>query len=201
MKTFSVFEVLLSNKGHGRLQLPALSVCQSETALLLTIIQSQWVWILKGQSSPLLNWRETVWISSNSCHITWELVKYKGQVGKSLLDSLRSWLTVTVCLHLMQCTWLTGLRHSHTRDEATLIPLIREAFVLSHFAARGNKSCRVRLLPFAIDEHSELLTPIALLWSLHSGLSWRVTGQFILLCSMQELAKHNLLPVKSSGFH
>lgn len=140
-------------------------------------------------------------LGSNCCHITWELLNYIGQVGKSLLDLLRSWPPATVCLHLTQSTWLRGLRHRRTGDEAALIPLIREAFVLSHFAARERESCRVRLLPFAIEEHSELLTPIVLLWSLHSGLSWRVRGQFNLLCGMQKLALCDLLAINSSGLY
>lgn len=183
------------------MQLPALSTCQAGTALFLRIIWLQQVWLLKGQCSPLLNWREAVQLSSNCCRVTWELVNYTGHVGKSLLDPLRSCPPCTVCLHLTQSTWLVGLRHRHTGDKAALIPLIGEAFVLSHFAARENESCRVRLLPFAIEEHSELLTPIALLQSLHSGLSWRVTAQFNLLCGMQELALCNLLSVNSSGFY
>lgn len=182
------------------MQLPALSMCQAETALFLTIISLQPVWLLKGQCSPLLNWREAMHLGSNCCHVTWELVNSIVEVGKSLLNPLRSWPPSTMCLHLTQSTWLVGLRHRHTGDRAALIPLIGEAFVLSHFAARENESCRARLLPFAIEEHSELLTPIVLLRSLHSGLAWRVTGQFNLLCGVQELALCNLLPLNRSGF-
>jgi len=140
-------------------------------------------------------------LGSDCCHITWELVNNIGQVGTGLLDSSRPWPPAAVCLHLMQSTWLLGQRHRHTGDKAAQIPLIGEAFVLSQFSARENEFCRVRLLPFATEEHSELLTPIALLRSLHSGLSRRVTGQFNLLCGMQELASRNLLSVHSSGFY
>lgn len=55
--------------------------------------------------------------------------------GKKSASPLRV-LAPSHSLHLTQSTWLWGLRHRHTGDEAALIPLIREAFVLSHFAAR-----------------------------------------------------------------
>lgn len=172
---------------------------QAETALFLTII---WWQELSPQRTeePLRNWREALQLGRHCCHITSEFVNYMGQVAKSLLDPLRSWTPATACLHLMQSTWLVEPRQTQRRQGSANSSNWRSICFIT-LCCKREQSCRVRLLPFAIEEHSELLTPIVLLWSLHSSLSWRVTGQFNPLYGMQELALCNLLLVDSSGLY
>lgn len=119
MKTFSVFEASLWNRGHGRLQLPALSVHQAETApfspnhLVATSVVPQ------RTEQPPSKSEGSYAAGQQLPSYNLGVGNYIGQGGKSLLDPLRSWPPATVRLHLMQSSWRVGLRQTRRRQGST----------------------------------------------------------------------------------